>query len=188
MRLRVARSAPFILADRLVSGVTDTDELPGRVRRAARDHDAVGDAEGATFPVTSTPFDGRVAVAERDDGRIAFDVTVRVPTLSAVTTDAVADVVEDGWYDTFERRVADIGDVTEAGHDLAPETRRAGDEAVVEADLADLDERRGVNDAVAVVDYVEGTYVQGIIPGYEYTDPVAGLVDRARAAGGSDGY
>ena len=41
---------------------------------------------------------------------------------------------------------------------------------------------RAVEDAAALVEYVEGTYVQGVIPGYEYGDPVAGLLDRARGA------
>ena len=170
--------------------MTDGDEtdgaMPGRARRAARDHDALGDPEGGVVPVTSTPFDGRIAVSERDDGHLVFDVTVRVPTLSAVTDDEVASVVEDGWYETFERRIADIGDVTRGDRDLSPETRRTADEAVVEASLSDIDERRGVDDAVAVVDYVEGTYVQGVVPGYEYTDPVTGLIDRARTAGDGD--
>jgi len=55
---------------------------------------------------------------------------------------------------------------------------------VVEFAFTDINERRGVDDAAALVNYVEGTYVQGLIPGYEYVDPVAGLVDRARQAGG----
>lgn len=170
-------------------------ELPGRVRRAFRDHDAFADDvedlpdDGrAGVPDTSTPFDVSVSAAEREDGRVAFDVTVRVPTLDGVAEEHVADVVVEGWYETFERRVAAIGDVTAAGHDLDPTVTREGEEAIVEMSFADLDERRGVNDAAAVVDFVEGTYVQGVIPGYEYGEPVASLVDRARAAGGSEGY
>lgn len=166
------------------------DGLPGRVRRAVRDHDAVdADPQGGdgSLTVTSTPFDGRVAVAEAGDGRVAFDVTVSVPTLSAVAADEVAEVVEDGWYETFSRRVDDIGDVTAAGHDLSPEVERAGDAVVVSESIRDVNERRGLNDAVAVVDYVEGTYVQGVIPGYEYGEPVSGLIGRARATGGDEG-
>ena len=177
--------------------MSDTDEpagdagpeaIPGRLRSAVRDLDAVDDAEDGELVVTSTPFDGRIAAVEADDGRIEFDVTVTVPTLSAVVADGVADVVEDGWLDTFERRIDTIGDVTAAGHDLAPTVERDGDEVVVAESIRDLNERRGLDDAVAVVDYVEGTYVQGVIPGYEYGEPVSGLISRARAAGGSDGY
>ena len=167
----------------------DPDAIPGRLRSAVRDHDAVADTpEDGALVVTSTPFDGRIAAAEADDGRIAFDVTVTVPTLSAVVADEVADVVEDGWLDTFERRIGAIGDVTAAPHDLSPAVERTGEEVVVTESIRDLNERRGLNDAVAVVDYVEGTYVQGVIPGYEYGEPVSGLISRARAAGGSDGY
>jgi len=101
-----------------------------------------------------------------------------------VTEDEVADVVEDGWADTFRRRVENIGAVTAGGHDLTPQVERDDDELVVTASLSDLDHDRGANDAVAVVDYVEGTYVQGVVPGYDYTPPVDGLIDAARAAGG----
>ncbi|UIO99403.1 DUF5813 family protein [Halobaculum sp. CBA1158] len=166
----------------------DEDSLPGRVRRAVGDHDAVADGGPAgTVAVASTPFDAAVAVDEADDGRIEFDVTVTVPTLSAVVEGDVADVVEDGWLDTFERRIDAIGDVTAAGHDLDPAVERDGDEVTVTESVRDLNERRGLDDAVAVVDFVEGTYVQGVIPGYEYGEPVSGLISRARAAGGDEG-
>ncbi|WP_435124426.1 DUF5813 family protein [Halobaculum sp. D14] len=160
----------------------------GRVGRAFRDHDAFADepVDGA-YESTSTAFDAVVTAAERDDGRVAFDVTVTVPTLQAVTAGDVADVVADGWYETFERRVADIGAVTEADRDLSPSTVRGDGDATVTAAFTDLDERRGVNDAAAVIDYVGGTYVQGVIPGYDYEEPVSGLIDTARAAANSDG-
>ena len=159
-------------------------ELPGRVRRAVRDHDAVADepTDGA-LSVTSTPFEAHVAVAVDDDGRVEFDVAVTVPTIATVADDEVADVVADGWLETFERRIDAVGDVTAAGHDLAPTVERAGDEVTVRESLRDLDERRGLNDAVAVVDFVEGTFVQGVIPGYDYGEPVTSLIGRARATG-----
>ncbi|MFB6125847.1 MAG: DUF5813 family protein [Halolamina sp.] len=162
------------------------DELPGRVRRAVAGHDAFTVEDGRARAV-STPFEGTVEATEREDGHVAFAVTVRLPMLGEVTEGEVAEVVEDGWYDTFELRAEDPGAVTEAGHDLAPTVSRADREAVVEAEFADIDERRGVNDAAAVVDFVEGTFVQGVIPGYDYTDPVASILTKARRAGGSDG-
>ncbi|GAA0207924.1 hypothetical protein GCM10009000_023060 [Halobacterium noricense] len=174
-------------ADTDADGVDD-NALPGRVRRAARDHDAVdADAPDGTLAITSTPFDAALAVAEAEDGRVEFDVTVSVPTLSAVAEDDVAAVVEDGWLDTFERRIAAVGDVVDAGHDLDPTVERRGDEVAVAESIRDVNERRGLNDAVAIVDFVEGTYVQGVIPGYEYGEPVTGLIGRARAAGGDEG-
>ena len=164
-------------------------ELPGRVRRAFRDHDAfeAGDDE-ATYRATATPFEGVVAADPVDGGRVRFDVTVQVPMLDEVTEDAVAPVVEEGWYETFERRVVDVGGVFERERDVDPavrETTHGGTRvAEVRASLEDIDPRRGANDAAAVVDFVEGTFVQGIIPGYDYTEPVTSIISKARRAGG----
>ena len=77
-----------------------TGELPDRVRRAFADHGSF-ERDGDEWTSTTTAFDGRVRAEPADEGRIRFAVTVRVPTLSAVTADEVADVVEDGWADTF---------------------------------------------------------------------------------------
>lgn len=160
-------------------------ELPDRVGRAFRDHNAFEEVETGRYESIATPFEGVVDVDAVDDGRVQFHVTVRVPLLDEVTEDHVADVVEDGWYETFALRIEDIGDVTAAGHDLDPTVERTGRHAVVTVSFADIDERRGADDAGAVIDYVEGTFVQGIIPGYEYTDPVTSIIDTARQSGGS---
>jgi hypothetical protein len=159
-------------------------ETPDRVRRAFADHDgfeAVGDDEYAS---TATAVDARVSVDGAEDGRLSFVVEVRVPTLSAVVDGDVADVVEEGWYETFELRSTDTGGVTRADHDLDPTVGRTGDEVVVTVDYTDIDERRGVDDAAALVTFVEGTYVQGVIPGYDYTEPVTSLLSNARETGG----
>ena len=160
-------------------------ETPDRVRRAFRDHGTFERAEDGGYRAATTPLDGRVEVSPGADGRIEFVVTVRVPMLSDVADD-VAPIVEDGWYETFELRIEDVGGITRADHDLEPAVRRSGDEAVVEASFADLNERRGVDDANAVINFVEGTYVQGIIPGYDYEEPVSNLISRARSAAGTD--
>ena len=163
----------------------DADEaVPDRVGRAFRDHGSFERADEATFEATTTPFDGRVAVAPAGEGRTRYEVTVRVPTLGATTADAVADVVEEGWFETFERRIESISGVTRGDHDLSPTVEERGREAVVEASFEEIDERRGADDAAAVVDYVEGTFVQGIVPGYEYVEPASGLISRAREAAG----
>jgi hypothetical protein len=170
-------------------------ELPDRVRRAFRDHDAFepvatdDDSETATYRATSTPFEGVVDAEPVDGGRTYFAVTVRVPMLDEVTEDAVAPVVEEGWFETLELRISNVGGIFEGDHDVAPETRETAHEgtrvAEVRADLTDIDPRRGVNDAAAIVDFVEGTFVQGIIPGYEYGEPVTSIISQARQAGGS---
>lgn len=161
-------------------------ELPSRVERAFRDHGSFERIEAGLYESVTTPFEGIVEATAAGDGEIAFGVTVRVPTLSAVTEDRVADVVEEGWYETFELRVQDPGGAIRGDRDLDPRVTREGDRVVVEVAFADVDERRGVDDAGAFVDFVEGTFVQGIIPGYDYTEPVAGILSEARATGGSE--
>lgn len=169
-------------------------ELPDRAARAFRDHDAFAPEEatdGERYAAVSTPFDAVVDAAPADGGRIGFDVVVRLPMLDEVTEDTVAPVVEEGWYETLDRRLQGIGGgVLAGGHELTPaveETTFAGDRvAEVRAGFEDIDPRRGVNDAAAVVDFVEGTFVQGVIPGYDYTEPVTDILSEARRAGGSD--
>jgi hypothetical protein len=161
-------------------------ELPDRVRRAFRDADAFEPTPEGAYRQTTTAFDAEAEASVAAGGETRFDVTVRVPMLSTVVEDGVAPVVEDGWYETFALRVEDVGDVTVGDHDLDPTVERAGAEAVARVSFADIDPARGVADAKAFADFVEGTYVQGVIPGYDYTDPVAGLVAAGRRAAGAE--
>ncbi|WP_251342612.1 DUF5813 family protein [Haloplanus halophilus] len=154
-------------------------EGTGRATRAFRDHDAFEAAEDGRFEATTTPFDAVVRAAE-SEGRIDYEVEVRAPSLSAAVEGDVAAVVEEGWLETFELRVADADGVVRGDHDFEPTVRLTDAEVIVEVSFTDIDERRGVDDAAAVVNYVEGTYVQGIVPGYDYTGAVARLIDRAR--------
>lgn len=169
---------------------SDEGALPDRVTRAFRDQGSFERVDETTFASTATPFEGRVAVEPAAEGRMRYRITVRVPMLDEAAEDDVAPVVEEGWYETFELRVADIRGVTERERDLAPTVgvdESGTREAVVEVTFEEIDPRRGANDAAAVVNYVEGTFVQGIIPGYEYGDSVSGIVESARQTGGSDG-
>jgi hypothetical protein len=166
-------------------------ELPGRVRRAFRDHGSFERRDDGRFESVTTPFEAVVDADTAGGGEIAFDVTVRVPMLDEVVDGEVAEIVEEGWFETFSLRAVDVSGVTSRERDLSPDVSETSHDgtrvAVVEASFTDIDERRGVDDAGALIDFVEGTYVQGIIPGYDYTDPVAGLIDRARQTAGSDG-
>lgn len=172
----------FFRVDTLLLGMS---ELPGRVRRAFADHSSFEQVDDGRFESTSTAFDGTVE-ADHADGEIRFSIEVKVPLLNAVTEDEVAAVVEDGWYETFELRVSDIGGVFRTERDLEPTVTREFETVVVEAAFEDINERRGVDDAGAVIDYVEGTFVQGIIPGYEYTEPVSSIINRARQNAGGN--
>ena len=88
--------------------------LPDRVRRAFRAHDSFTPAGEATWTFETTAFDATVTAepTPEDDPRIRYDVVVRVPTLSAVTAEHVADLVADGRPATFQRRVGSRGVVT----------------------------------------------------------------------------
>lgn len=155
----------------------------------AFDGHAAFEREGDRFVVTTTVFDAEVRVrassGDDGDGDAVVEVTVTVPTIDAVVAgETVADVVSEGWFETFERRLEDVGGVTRLDH-RPPAVRmsEAGDEVVVETALEAERPSVAVDDAKAVVDYVEGTFVEGIIPGYTYREPAAGLIERARSSG-----
>lgn len=168
-------------------------ELPDRARRAFRSHDAFeADDAADRYVVTATPFEASVTPEPGEGGEIRFEIVARVPMLDEVTEDDVAPVVEEGWYETLERRLDGIGGgVLKGGHEPEPtvtETVHEGTRSVeIRTAFADIDPARGVDDAAAFVDFVEGTFVQGVIPGYDYTEPVASILAEARRAGGSDG-
>ncbi|MFA1612404.1 DUF5813 family protein [Halobellus rubicundus] len=162
--------------------MSDSD-AESRARRAVENHDSYERQSEGRYAVTSTVFDADVEIGGRE-GRAVFAVEVRVPMLDAVTADRVAPVVEDGWFNTLSLRLEDVDGVLRGTDDVAVDVDRGEAEAAVRAELADLDAARGADDAVAVVEYVEGTYVEGIIPGYDYTEPVTHLIQRAADAGG----
>jgi len=150
---------------------------------ALADH-AAFEADGGGFSVATTAFEARVSVRDTDE-RAAYHVGMRVPSIdSAVAGETVAPVVQEGWLETFELRLEDVGGVTSLAVS-APSVSldRAAGEVVVEAVVPADPPHVAADDAKAVVDYVEGTYAEGIIPGYTYREPVSGLIERARSAG-----
>ncbi|WP_181691670.1 DUF5813 family protein [Natronomonas sp. LN261] len=164
-----------------------TDELPDRAVRAFEGHDAF-ERDGRWFEVTTTRFDGRVTAEETDEWAHSYTVEVRAPMLSDAIEGDVGPAVEDGWFDTYELRLEDTGmavrqDVDFAEYRLLEE---AGDAvAVFEFEWGNADHVPGM--AKAMTEYVEGTYMEGIVPGYEYRPPVSELLSRARSGAGGDG-
>jgi hypothetical protein len=156
--------------------------------RSLADHGAF-EERGEEYAVTTTPFDATVRVDAAGEA-LFYEVSVSVPTLDAtVETEEVAPVVQEGWFKTFERRIEHPDGTTRV--DPGPPLVRLDfetDEVHVEIGFETTAPPRGTEDAKALVDFIEGTYVQGIIPGYEYRDPVAGLIqqaeDRSEGAGG----
>ena len=164
--------------------MTETDGTDReRAERALERHDAF-EREGEAFATTTAAVDARVRV-ESAEGSVLVRITARVPTIDAVVAgETVATVVQEGWFETFERRLEDVGGATR-GDPTAP-TATLDDgagEVVVEATVEPRRPEGGPEDAKALVDYVEGTFVEGLIPGYTYREPAAGLLERARSAG-----
>ncbi|KYH26264.1 hypothetical protein HAPAU_13590 [Halalkalicoccus paucihalophilus] len=134
---------------------------------------------GATgHELTTTPFEAVVEVEE--NGETVYHVVVRLPTLDAVVEgETVAQVVEDGWFETLERRLEGPEQVTSGLESIDSEVRREGDEVRVELTFSSATPERAAENAKSLVEFVEGTWVQGIVPGYEYGEPAASLLDRA---------
>ena len=165
-----------------------TDQPPQDARKAFERHDAFEAIDEATFDVTTTPFavEATAAPAKQDGRDAQFVVTVSVPTIDAATEEDVGDAVADGWLDTLERRLEDAYDAPDVDPVAKPAIESDGETVEATFQFREWTARNGADDAKAVVDYVEGTYVQGVIPGYTYTDPVRSLLARARAHGGDD--
>ncbi|RXK51977.1 DUF5813 family protein [Halorientalis pallida] len=161
-----------------------TDEIPERAERAFEGHDAF-ERDGGGYRVTTTRFDGDVTAEETEDWALAYRLVVRTPMLSAAVDGDVGDAVEAGWFDTFERRLEDAPSVTRADVDLdAVVLTEDEDEAVVafEFEFGNADHAPDVVKAFA--EYVEGTYVEGVVPGYDYEGVVADLLGKAASQGG----
>jgi hypothetical protein len=161
-----------------------TDEgLPERVARAFERHDGF-EEDGDGFVVATTAFEGRVTAVEGPE--YLYTVTVRVPTLDAATTDEVGGAVAQGWFETFGRRLEDAPKATRAGVELETfAVERDGPDVYVTYGFEWDDAERAADIAKAFVEYVEGTYVEGIVPGYEYEPPVTGLIEGASQGEGT---
>ena len=142
------------------------------------------DRADGTFATGTVATDARVRVEEVGSGA-RYRVTVRVPTIDAVVAgETVAPVVQEGWFETFERRLEDVGGATRA--DPEPPTAEldeAAGEVIVRTAIESERPASAAEDAKAIVDYVEGTFVEGLIPGYTYREPASALLERARSSG-----
>lgn len=162
-----------------------SDEVPDRVAAALRRHEAVERRDGR-YRIDSTVFDATVTASGDGDGH-RYTVTVTVPSLSAATSDPVGDAVASGWFETFERRLADAPKATRAALELDRlDVERRGLDVVVSFEFRWDGSGRAVDIAKTLVEYVEGTYVEGTIPGYTYEPPVTDLLGRADTGGDAE--
>lgn len=180
-------------------------DLPDALERELERHEAFDRASDDAYALTTTVFDAVVTGAPAADARetadddpeetnetdaVRIETRITVPSLeAAVTGETVAPVVAEGWLETFERRLADVFDVARTASDAEPTVEADGETVRVALEYVARDAAQGVADAKALVEYVEGTYAQGLVPGYEYDGPAAKLLENARERGqlGGDG-
>jgi hypothetical protein len=163
-----------------------TEELPAAAEETLRAHDAIA-VQDETCRVTSTVFEATVTARPTGERSHRWSVTVTVPSLSAATTDHVGDAVAEGWFETFERRLGDAPKATRAPLELdSLDVERQGLDVVVTVAFTWDGPDRAVDIAKTLVEYVEGTYVEGTIPGYTYEPPVTDLLGRAETGGDAE--
>lgn len=157
-----------------------TDKVPAEVRDTFASHEAFS-ADGTGYRLTTTDFDTSVTASERNDYATDFQVQVTVPTLdSAVVEGDVGDAVQQGWLETFERRLEDATMATRASVELDGfDVETDEGSVVVTYEFSYGDAGRAADIAKAFVEYVEGTYVEGVVPGYTYGEPVKSLLGAA---------
>ncbi|SDQ26399.1 DUF5813 family protein [Natronobacterium texcoconense] len=157
-------------------------ELPDAAERELESHDAFAPTDDGEYELETTVFDATVTADDAEGKRDGeFTVTVSLPTLdAAVEGETVAPVVEDGWFETLERRLGDVFSVAHTSTHDEPVVERDSSEVTVRLEYVAWDAAEGVEDAKTLVEYVEGTYAQGIIPGYDYRGPAATLLANAQ--------
>ncbi|WP_254545715.1 DUF5813 family protein [Halomarina pelagica] len=166
-----------------------TEELPERARRAFDAHDAYAAADGE-YVLETIAFDGRVTVedAGAGDRGLRYALTVRAPTLDAAAEEAVGPNLLEGWFETYEVRLEDAPGAVRADVELeALAVEAVGEEAAATFVFEFEDAERAPDVAKALAEYAEGTYAEGIVPGYTYRPPVSELLSRARQSGGDGG-
>ncbi len=143
------------------------------IEEAFESHTRFEESDGAWTPTTND-WDATVRV---EDETVA--VTVELPLLDEVVEgETVAPVVEDGWYETLERRLEDVDGVTYATV-TALSVERGGRDVTVDATLHPRPGKTP-DDALAIVNYVEGTWFEGVIPGYPYVEQVQAMREQAQ--------
>lgn len=133
------------------------------------------------FLITNTPFSASLTLKPTSD-HIIYKLTITLPTLDAsVANETIPPIIQEDWFNTLESRLTNIDGVTIGSTDTPLLTLDSETQTVtVELTLHVTDPTPGTTDATALASFVEGTYLSGTISGYEYNEPVASLLERAR--------
>jgi len=164
-----------------------TDELPTAAQEAFEVHDAYREDDGE-YVLETTAFDGRVTAEAADvDWALRYTLTVRTPTIQSAVEEDVGPNLQEGWFETYELRLEDAPGAVRDGVDLeALDVRDESGDAVAEFTFESGNADRAPDVAKAIAEYAEGTYVEGVVPGYTYREPVAGLLGRAKQSAGDE--
>jgi len=162
-----------------------TAEIPETAASAFERHDAYDDT-GAEFALTTTVFESTVRIDSREDRPPTYTVTAFVPTLDAATAEDVGTALCENWEETLTRRLEAAPKATRAAVELDEfAVDRVGDELRIKYGFAWDDPGHAAEIAKTFAEYVEGTYVEGIVPGYDYQPPVSSLLASASQSGES---
>lgn len=152
-------------------------------------HDAYSSNSGE-YVLDTTKFDSRVTATETDAGASTrYTLTVRAPTLDSAVEEDVGPSLLDGWFETFERRLEDAPMAVRDTVELNDHSVHSDDgDAVVTLsfNFKNKNANRAPDVAKAMAEYVEGTYVEGVVPGYTYQPPVSEMLARARQGNNGD--
>jgi hypothetical protein len=134
----------------------------------------VEDVEGL-FTSKTTVFDAKLEINIIEKG-IEFRVEMEVPTIDSIVLEEVEPIIKEGWLETFSLRLEDIGGAVQNKFDSVEIELKNEKKVVIIIEFSSESINRGIGDAKAIVDYIEGTYREGIIPGFKYDKMVADLI------------
>jgi len=147
--------------------------------------DGVEARPDGTATVTATPLETAIRRTPTDDP--TWTVEMRVPTIETVTVDSVGAAVQSDWFETFRRRAREAASATRRSVDPEVSIDRTDGVIVVTYAFEERVTDRALEVARDIALFVEGTYVQGAIPGYEYEPPLSELLSEAKSQGDPTG-
>lgn len=159
--------------------------MPESVTAAFDAHEAY-ERDGDEYELTTTTFDGRVRASETDGWATEYTVVVRTPMLSSVVDGEVGPDLEAGWFDTLALRVEDAPGAVRDSVDLDRlDVHEELGDAVVVFEFSRGSADRAPAIAKALAEYVEGVYMEGIVPGFDYGTPVDSMLAAASQGEGA---
>lgn len=135
---------------------------------------------GDGYQITSSTFDSILRTEEITEESQRYTLTVHVPSLDSATGDDVGTAVSTDWLRTLQVRLRDAPKSTRREvHMVSNTVHWEEDQVRIEYAFQCESPETAADIAKAFAEFVEGTYVETVIPGYEYEPPVSTLLSRA---------